>query len=80
MIHLILTLAAFVATVATVLYLERRAVRRRIIRARTAFADAYTAMKKSQYDPYPCNFPLFVEIAEQAGWNLDYQKSRRGIW
>ena len=66
--------------VAATLYLERRAVRRRITRARDAFALAYNAMKRAQYDAYPTNFTLFMEDADKAGWNLDYQKSRRGIW
>ena len=70
-------LPIIVPIVAATLYLERRARRKRITRARAAFAVAYDAMKRAQYDPYPTNFPLFMEDADKAGWNLDYQKSRR---
>lgn len=74
------SLPIILPVVAAALYLERLAVRRRVTRARAAFAHAYNAMKRAQYDSYPTNFPLFMEDADKAGWNLDYQKSRRGIW
>lgn len=65
---------------AVVLHLEHVAWKRRVIRARAAFIAAYDAMKRSQYDSYPTNHPLLIEHADKAGWDLDYQKSRRGIW
>jgi len=73
-------LPVILPVLAIALHLEHLAWKRRVIRARAAFACAYNAAKRSQYDPYPTNYPLLSEYAHQAGWNLDYQKSRRGIW
>lgn len=62
--------------VAATLYLERLAMRRRIIRARAAFADAYGAWKRAEQDPYTGDVPALYGSAEKAGWDLAYLKRR----
>lgn len=70
------SLPIIIPIVAATLYLERRAMRRRIIRARAAFADAYDAWKRAVQDPYTGDVPALYESAEKAGWNLAYLKGR----
>lgn len=72
-------LPVIIPTVALLFYLERRALRRRIVRARATFADAYNAWKRAQYDSYPSNVPVLHQCAAQAGAHLDILKSRYGF-
>ena len=72
-------LPIIIPIVAAAIYLERRAINRRVIRARATFADAYNAWKRAQYDSYPSNVPVLHQCAAQAGAHLDILKSRCGF-